>query len=427
MITDPDEIKHQLLKWAGEFSNVEITESSLSLGDISIDAKAKLSNGYSAASVFLQVRDPEIALMRYRNACKEYKVDDPIKASDKQRIVAEFASSSTTTTAAAPETESKERSTSSSISKRPAPPPAPKDKGKRSKSSSKRPPPPSSSKKPPRKKPDMVTTEQLFENLNGVVDKRSTGLSKIEAAIKTALSSEGFAVTTPMDEATKKRAESIMKKEIPVGNSASILRSTDPRKDLKRVLDLYKEAVMVKPSEGTSKTASAQKSKVRSHLLGQKPVIVVPKGMTSPLTLINAHSFFSESKFVPRNQIKSRDNVPTKFTRNQIEYDITDNPTRFFQGGTKDWDRIVAVIVLGQDWQFKDWIPGFNAPATLFERVFGYYIGDAPPSQWAIKQGQLHREKRGLDSITYTSFWSQLDEWMRVHKPELIPKSIGTQ
>lgn len=424
MITDPDEIKAQLLKWASEYSNVEITEFSLSLGDVSIDAKGKLNNGYSAASVFLQVRDPEIALMRYRNACKQYKVDDPIKVSDKPRIVAEFASSSSTVApeAAPPATED-------SSTKKPTPPP-PKDKEKR-KSSGKRPAPPSDSKKQPRKKPDMVTTEQLFASLNGVVDKRSTGMSKIEAAITTALSSEGFEVTTPVDEATKKRAESIMKKEIPVGNSASILRSNDPRKDLKRVLELYKEAVMVQPAEASSKTASAQKSKVRAHLMGQKPVIVVPKGMTAPLTLLNAHAFLSESTFVPRDQIKSRNNTSTKFTRtifgNPLEYDITDNPSRFFDGGTKDWDRIVAVIVLGQDWQFKDWIPGFNAPATLFERVFGYYIGDDPPVQWAIKRGQLQRDKRGLDSITYTSFWTQLDEWMRVHKPELIPRKIGVE
>jgi hypothetical protein len=55
--------------------------------------------------------------------------------------------------------------------------------------------------------------------------------------------------------------------------------------------------------------------------------------------------------------------------------------------------------------------------------VFGYYVGDKPPAQWAVKIGNLHRDKRALDSIAYTSFWTQLEEWMRVHKPELILKA----
>ena len=149
-----------------------------------------------------------------------------------------------------------------------------------------------------------------------------------------------------------------MKRERNTPISASILRSTDPPTQGSQARSGF-----VQGSCSSSKAASAQKRTETSDCRIQG------HDVTSPLTLINAHSFLSESTFVPRDQIKSRNNVPTKFTRNQIEHDITDNPTRFFPGGMKAWDRIVAVIVLGQDWQFQDWIPGFNAPATLFERV----------------------------------------------------------
>lgn len=74
MITDPDEAKEQLLKWSSDFAKVEITAEALTFGGISIDATAKLNNGYSVASVFLQVRDPEISLVQYRSLCKEFKV-----------------------------------------------------------------------------------------------------------------------------------------------------------------------------------------------------------------------------------------------------------------------------------------------------------------------------------------------------------------
>jgi RNA pol II accessory factor, Cdc73 family, C-terminal len=476
MITDPDEAKEQLLKWSSDYAKVQITEAALTGDGISIDATTRLNNGYSVASVFLQVRDPEIALVRYRNLCKDFKVADPIKASDKAQIVAEFtvvaptdavefkepqqqqqqqpptAAKPAAPQAPAPASREKHRSSSKSKSsssghKRPPPPPPPPGASSGSRSSKDK----SAHHHHARKKPELVTTEQLFANLNGVVDKRSVGLSKIAAAITNALSTAGFEVTdtTIFDEATKKRTEAIMAKEIPVGNSASILRSNDPRKDLKRVLELYKEAVMVNPKDkdtngksssavstsnnnnnsgSSTSNASPSKRNLRAHLVGQKPVIVVPKGMTAPITLLNAYAFFHDATFTPRDQIKTRTNVPTKFTRNvlgniPLEFDITDNPGRFFDGGTKDWDRIVAVIVLGKDWQFKDWIPGFNAPATLFQRVFGYYIGDRPPAQWAVQTGMLHRDRQALDSIAYSSFWTQLEEWMRVHKPELILKT----
>ena len=114
-----------------------------------------------------------------------------------------------------------------------------------------------------------------------------------------------------------------------------------------------------------------------------------------------------------------------------LEYEIIDNPCKL-GNNPKEWERIVAVIVLGQSWQFKDWMKSplsYNVPASLFDRVFGYYIymdGDqvAPEvQQWAVKKSQLNRDKRGLDSVTYASFWNELDEWMKVYKAELLPQS----
>lgn len=38
----------------------------------------------------------------------------------------------------------------------------------------------------------------------------------------------------------------------------------------------------------------------------------------------------------------------------------------------EDWDRVVAVFVLGKSWQFKGW--KWSQPAELFDRVLGVYL-----------------------------------------------------
>eukprot|EP00527_Entomoneis_sp_CCMP2396_P006945 CAMPEP_0198154080 /NCGR_PEP_ID=MMETSP1443-20131203/67172_1 /TAXON_ID=186043 /ORGANISM="Entomoneis sp., Strain CCMP2396" /LENGTH=114 /DNA_ID=CAMNT_0043820659 /DNA_START=109 /DNA_END=450 /DNA_ORIENTATION=- len=99
-----------------------------------------------------------------------------------------------------------------------------------------------------------------------------------------------------------------------------------------------------------------------------------------------------------------------------VEYEIMDNPKKL---GTnmKEWDRIVAVIALGQSWQFKDWYLEYSNPVQLFARTFGFYLGmegEKMPQDigtWSVKQAKLNRDKRGLDSVTYASFWNGLEEW----------------
>ena len=129
-----------------------------------------------------------------------------------------------------------------------------------------------------------------------------------------------------------------------------------------------------------------------------------------------------------------KSNPLTTFTRTVsgvgglLEYEILDNP-RKLGANPNEWERIVAVIVLGQSWQFKDWLkPHYNVPAELFNRVYGVYVsmeGEKEPPEvagWAVHRSKLNRDKRGLDSVTYASFWNGLDEWMRVYKAELLPQ-----
>ena len=179
-------------------------------------------------------------------------------------------------------------------------------------------------------------------------------------------------------------------------------------------------------------------------MVGKKPIIILPKAMTAPLTITNGYEFFANSNFVPRNtmiaKLRATKTEPqTTFTRDvnanltgasgKVEYELMDNPKSKLLR-KEDWDRVVAVVALGQKWQFKDWpAPYFNDPVQLFGRTFGFYAGfdgDKIPTElegWNVLKTKLSRDSRGLDRVTYATFWNALDEWMAIHKSEMLPQA----
>eukprot|EP00980_Cylindrotheca_fusiformis_P007132 scaffold1501_cov130-Cylindrotheca_fusiformis.AAC.1 len=91
-----------LQKWATENKLKEASLNAegtlLTLGEderLPADTKVTISHDgksceYTIASLFLQIVDPSISLPKYRLACKKHKVKDPVKASDKNTVVAFF-------------------------------------------------------------------------------------------------------------------------------------------------------------------------------------------------------------------------------------------------------------------------------------------------------------------------------------------------
>ena len=74
------------------------------------------------------------------------------------------------------------------------------------------------------------------------------------------------------------------------------------------------------------------------------------------------------------------------------------------------------------------WPSFYSNPVQLFHKVFGFYVGmegDKIPTElqgWSVTQAKVSRDKRGLDSVTFASFWIALDEWMAIHKQEMLPQ-----
>ena len=263
------------------------------------------------------------------------------------------------------------------------------------------------------------------------------------------LSSAGFEVRnlTAEIKADRPAVERITAGEIPVGNSASVLRCGDGKRDFSRVLELFDEVRMAEqaakkggrghtpggsgggkrphPPPGTP--GSDQKRSRRgagssgSAPVG-RPIIVVPNAMTSPITMVNVQEFLGKAVFVPRTvmlkksggkrrlqTLTIRRKVSARLGGGEVEYEIIDNPLSQLKK-TADWDRIVAIIPQGASWQFKGW--KYETPVDIFSRCFGYYIGmEGAPipkeiSGWAVKQGWVNRDKRGMDSVTVAGFWN---------------------
>lgn len=484
---------------------------------------AEKSFTYSLISLFLQLQNPSINFIEYKKLCKEYDVKDFVKVTEKKHVFSFFLKdvdgsgkrvrisadddnepreSDKATDRERGRSSQKDRHTRSSKSKRSRDDSIGGAKKKEKKDESSAP----------------ITHEQLLQGLETVVDKRAgslyvgkqsgsdnvdvnqgekqtngidvsgeEGLKEVDTtaeeppsllsaeeeehrAIQSCLSAAGYEASNFSEEMLEKdriEVEKITSFEIPVGDSATILRcgalsSNTPQtsgrkrgisdavtqKNFKRVLELFDESKkeeMHKLKHGSkSKHVSKQtKAKVQEKVKPTgSPIIIVPNAMTSPITLVNSHQFFKDATYLPRGQcqrlrgssVELSRNVSNRLGGGLITYEIIDNPKRHLKSPS-DWARVVAVIAQGESWQFKGWRMGWSdtkkgqdTPVEVFSNCFGFYVGfeGAPVPQelkgWNVKKGFLSKDKRGLDSVVFAQFWNHLEEYLSVKKPEFLPK-----
>jgi parafibromin len=130
----------------------------------------------------------------------------------------------------------------------------------------------------------------------------------------------------------------------------------------------------INPSEMWPNSESAPSSK-QTKKPSAPPIIIVPAALTSVLTLYNVKSFLSNGEYIDtqtrRNQgeKKPKSVFVTPYSKNMQSaqsssvqiYEVIDNAAHL---RPTDWDRVVAVFALGQQWQFKKWL--WDEPVTLF-------------------------------------------------------------
>jgi parafibromin len=105
--------------------------------------------------------------------------------------------------------------------------------------------------------------------------------------------------------------------------------------------------------------------------MSRTPIIIIPAANTSLITMYNAKDILQDLHYVSIEEKKAqgakRDNeilIHRMKNGESIPYRIIDNPQKL---GPLDWERVVAVFVLGPAWQFKGW-PWDGNPVDIFSK-----------------------------------------------------------
>lgn len=160
------------------------------------------------------------------------------------------------------------------------------------------------------------------------------------------------------------------------------------------------------------------------------PVIVVPSAVSSIINIRNAKNFFEKCEYIPHEKspkIKIGEKIliekPSKLYPNETAiYEIIDDPIKL--PNIEDWNRIVAVISVGKQWQFTRWKRNYNSPQDLFNRCIGFffYFDDNPLARiklpvvnWRVKLLPISKIERHNDDQVVVNFWNILYEFLPSH------------
>lgn len=102
------------------------------------------------------------------------------------------------------------------------------------------------------------------------------------------------------------------------------------------------------------------------------PIIIIPSSPNSLITMYNAKDILQDLKFVTQEEKKAsgsqRENEVLLQRRKDgnmtVPYRVVDQPGKLTP---QDWNRVVAVFVLGPQWQFKGW-PWDGNPVDIFSK-----------------------------------------------------------
>lgn len=186
-----------------------------------------------------------------------------------------------------------------------------------------------------------------------------------------------------------------------------------------------------KPNPHVKTPAAAQEEPARPHKrVSRTPIIVIPAGNTSLITMYNARDLLQDHKYVSVEEKKAqgvrRDNevlihrVGVNSNGATVPFRVVENPMKLTH---EEWDRVVAVFVQGPAWQFKGW--PYNSPVDIFSKVAAFHMKwdetklDSNVAKWSVNVLTLSRTKRHLDRANLLRFWEVLNKHMTKHKPHL--------
>ncbi|KAH9298790.1 hypothetical protein KI387_030472, partial [Taxus chinensis] len=162
-----------------------------------------------------------------------------------------------------------------------------------------------------------------------------------------------------------------------------------------------------------------------SKSCGAVPIIIVPSAFQTLLNVYNAKEFLEDGVYyAPDVKAKEMVKKPECITiqkkinkdKGVSTFEVRDKPSSF---SVEDWSRVVAVFVLGKEWQFKGW--PYKDHVEIFNKLLGFYLrfeDDSVESakvvkQWNVKIISLSKHKRHQDKAAALEIWDRLEEFMR--------------
>ncbi|VDO50262.1 unnamed protein product, partial [Haemonchus placei] len=206
--------------------------------------------------------------------------------------------------------------------------------------------------------------------------------------------------------------------EIPANHNPSHTSEEPEAKKLKLEhnarLNLYDNSLLIiaalenhKPEDTARRTASAttipqtigtpDEPKKR---ISRTPIIIIPSAMTSLLTIFNAQDII------------------------QVSFGIFSSFFQFFFTDA-EWDRVVAVFITGQLWQFKPFKRWHSNPVEIFAKIPAFHVHyddlniDPNVAKWSVTRLPVSRSKRHMDKARFRIFWEVLDRWIPANRPHL--------
>lgn len=157
------------------------------------------------------------------------------------------------------------------------------------------------------------------------------------------------------------------------------------------------------------------------------PIIIIPAGMSSLIFPGNAKTFFQTGHYMSIEEMRQKElslSQPTRITVKRIpggncsqtDYHIVHNPNQLTK---EEWDnQVVAVVLTGQLWQFKQWPIYPGQPLEFFKKIQGFFFhfDDTPPkgdvNLWTVKKLAFQRDRRHNDGQVLSQFWNILDTFI---------------
>lgn len=155
-----------------------------------------------------------------------------------------------------------------------------------------------------------------------------------------------------------------------------------------------------------------------SSVRAKDPIILISPSASALLNMSNIKPFLEDAQFLPQMKTSGAANLQMITRSSQrvgdVRFVVVDNVDRFTRH--EYWDRVVAVFVTGQAWQFKQYL--WSDPNVLFQKVAGFCLtfqGDPiPPAvlKWNVDVIPIDRNERFRDREVSELIWGKIEKWM---------------